>query len=468
MRAPDGVTLSYTYDASGNRTSLVSPAGAIAFTTDSMNRLTEVVDPAGNVTTYAYDATGNVTAIGYPNGTNAVLEYNSRNQTVRVTHLDPGGATLGDFQYALDAAGNRLQMIEAAGRTLDYSYDALNRLTGVVENPGSTTSTYDYDAVGNLISLALPGTTETATYDPNSRLLTLGTRSFSYDANGNLLSIADGTDVTSFEYDFRDRLIRRTESDGTISEFDYDPQGNRISRTVNAATTDYVIDRTDPSGLSRLLLERSGTTTEASYVYGVSPISMTRGTATSYLHPDALGSTRLLTDAAGAVTDTYAYDAWGNDAGTTGTTENEVRFAGERLDPSTGMYNLRARYYDPEIYRFITRDPFAGDVTMPITLQPYLYAGNNPLNRIDPTGEFGMVSISISISISMTLSSIAYSAYSTYSDVTELYDKIEEFAVKIPNMRLNEKASAAELDLQTRQPRRWFRGAGLRCRLRHG
>ncbi|MEZ5559641.1 MAG: RHS repeat-associated core domain-containing protein [Pseudomonadales bacterium] len=448
---PDGVALAYTYDTAGNRTSVAwgTPTETTAYGFDALARITSVTDPDGGVTEYSYDGVGNVVGITYPNGTEAQLEYNSRSQTVRVRHLAPNGTTvLADFQYQLDANGNRIRMIETAGRTLDYTYDALNRLTRVVEDPSGSpqTSDYGYDAVGNVISVAVPGSTESATYDVNDRLLTFGSRTFAYDDNGNLTTITDGSDVTQFEYDSQNRLVQRTEADGTISQFAYDHEGNRISRTIDGSETQFVVDRTDPSGLSQVLLELDGVgNTQASYVYGHGPVRMQRGVQDSYFHPDALGSTRLLTNGAGAVTDSYAYDAWGNSAGSSGSTPNEIRFAGERQDPTTNLYYLRARYLDPEILRFITRDPYAGDLMNPATLNAYQYALNNPVNMIDPTGKFGMISISISISISITVISIAY--VKIFKPAKEAYDHLVKMLYEIPNMRLNEESSREELGL---------------------
>jgi RHS repeat-associated protein len=61
-------------------------------------------------------------------------------------------------------------------------------------------------------------------------------------------------------------------------------------------------------------------------------------------------------------------------------------FAGEQLDPS-GLYYLRARYYDPHAGRFTQMDPFPGLLTLPGTLNPYLYTLNNPVNWVDPSGK---------------------------------------------------------------------------------
>lgn len=442
----DGVTLTYAYDTAGNRTTLTSPAGTLAYSYDSLDRIASFTDPGGGTTAYAYDDVGNVTGIDYPNGTSAVIAYDTRNRTQQVTHLAPDGTTvLADYDYDLDAAGNRIQVIEAAGRTLDYGYDVLNRLTSV--NDGSTITSYGYDAVGNVVTIPLPGGgSGTATYDVNDRLLTVGTRTFAYDPRGNLTSITDGADVTTFTYDARNRLVQRVEAGGAVSQFSYDHAGNRISRTVAGVTTGYVVDPADPSGLAQVLLERDGGgTLQASYAYGLGLVGMDRGGVDSYFHPDAIGSARLLSNAAGAVTDTYAYDAYGNDAGTTGSTANDHRFAGQRLDPATGLYYMRARYYDPEVARFISRDPWSGDVENPMTLHSYMYAFDNPVNAVDPTGEFSMMSISISIAIVGTLATLAYN--NVYKPAKDVYDELVEIKVNIPNMRLNESSTRDQLGI---------------------
>src|SRR5439155_12176149 len=78
---------------------------------------------------------------------------------------------------------------------------------------------------------------------------------------------------------------------------------------------------------------------------------------------------------------TYAFDPYGNVTTSTGTLANPFRFAGQYLDTESGLYYLRARYYDPTTAQFISRDP----VTY-LTREPYAYTGDNPLNGTDPTG----------------------------------------------------------------------------------
>ena len=104
-------------------------------------------------------------------------------------------------------------------------------------------------------------------------------------------------------------------------------------------------------------------------------------TSALYFHHDQLGSTRALTDANGAVQASYQYDPYGSVVQTSGTVANPLRYAGQYQDQETGLYYLRARYYDPTTGQFLSRDPLAAQ-----TRSPYGYAFDNPLNATDPNG----------------------------------------------------------------------------------
>jgi RHS repeat-associated protein len=94
---------------------------------------------------------------------------------------------------------------------------------------------------------------------------------------------------------------------------------------------------------------------------------------------------RQLTNAAGAITDTYTFDAFGNKIASTGTTPNSYFYRGEQYDPDLGLYYLRARYYNPITGRFMSRDPEESTFD-PQELNKYLYANGDPVNLADPTG----------------------------------------------------------------------------------
>ncbi|NEQ99797.1 MAG: hypothetical protein F6K30_24355 [Cyanothece sp. SIO2G6] len=115
-------------------------------------------------------------------------------------------------------------------------------------------------------------------------------------------------------------------------------------------------------------------------------IAQHRGDDTYFYHVDGLGSTRLLTDIDGAVTDRYWYDAYGELISSLGDTENSYLYTGEQFDEALGEYYLRARYYDPDSGRFVSRDPFEGFLTDPLSLAKYPYVHGNPVNSTDPSG----------------------------------------------------------------------------------
>jgi RHS repeat-associated protein len=131
-------------------------------------------------------------------------------------------------------------------------------------------------------------------------------------------------------------------------------------------------------GLPLLLQDRV-----ASYIYGPGGqiLEQVQGTNAYYYHADQLGSVRALTDQSKAVVATYTYDAYGQHTASTGSAPNPFRYAGQYRDAESGLYYLRARYYDPATQQFLTVDP-----ALAATEQAYAYAAGSPLNATDPSG----------------------------------------------------------------------------------
>jgi RHS repeat-associated protein len=112
----------------------------------------------------------------------------------------------------------------------------------------------------------------------------------------------------------------------------------------------------------------------------------------SYYHYDGLGNVVFLTNASGKVVSTYSYDAWGNIIGRTGTIETPYMYRGRFgyiYDKETALYFLQSRYYDPQIGRFTTKDRFEGFDERPLSQNPYVYCENDPINNVDPDGQWG-------------------------------------------------------------------------------
>jgi RHS repeat-associated protein len=244
---------------------------------------------------------------------------------------------------------------ELSGRTVNYGYDSLYRLTSEnvtsAPNNHNGTTTYMYDAVGNRQELLVNGVTANSyTYDADDRL---GTDA--YDADGNTVNSLGTTNT----YDFENHLITH----GGVSIV-YDGDGNRVSETVGGVTTNYLVDTQNPTGYAQVVDELQSGTVTRTYSYGLERISesqtLNSAWTPSFYGYDGHGSVRQLTSTAGAVTDSYDYDAFGNLVNQTGSTPNNYLFAGEQFDPGLGLYYNRARYLNTTTGRFWSMDSLEG------------------------------------------------------------------------------------------------------------
>ena len=411
---PQG-TLTYTYDAAGNVLTLRSSNadGASAdYSYDALGRLATVKDnrSGSGETTYTYDANGNLATTLLPNGVQTSYTYDTLN---RLTQLSAAksGTNVASYGYTLAATGHRLSVAELGGRNVTYTYDVLNRLTSeTVTGDASTNGAigYTYDPVGNRLTRTstVPGVApSTATYDANDRL-----NSDTYDQNGNTLTSNNGSNYT---YDFENHL---TGAAGGNVSLVYDGDGNRVAKTVAGVTTRYLVDDNTVSGHAQVVEELRSGQVVRQYTYGHDLISQRQQISgqwqTSYYGYDGQGSVRYLTGSAGAVTDTYTYDAFGTLIARTGTTPNDYLYGGEQFDPDLNLYYLRARYFNQGTGRFVSADTFEGFDEDPQSLHKYTYSHNDPVNFADPSGnfEFSVAGLTMNISIQSILSGIAIGA----------------------------------------------------------
>jgi RHS repeat-associated protein len=382
---PQG-TLNYTFDAAGHVATIASSntnGASVSYTYDDLDRLSTVVDnrlPSGqNTTTYAYDPASNLATATLPNGLQSTYTYDSLN---RVTSM---ATPVSSYSYQLDATGKRTQAVELTGRALNWTYDGIYRLTNetIASAPSGKNGavSYSLDPVGNRLSdsSSISGIgSSSETFDADDRL-----SAETYDGNGNTLTTGGKT----FAYDSENHLSMNS---GAVSIV-YDAFGNRVAKTVDGVTTRYLVeDDINPTGYPQVMEETVGGSVQRTYTYGLQRISedqiMDSAWTASFYGYDGAGSVRQLTNGAGAVTDTYEYDAFGNEVNHTGTTPNDFLYRAEQYDPDLGLYYLRARYYNPPTGRFMSRDPYDGEPDDPVTLHKYLYAGGNPINAIDPMG----------------------------------------------------------------------------------
>ncbi len=440
--------LQYAYDLQGSLTNLLildqasSVEGQTSYTYDQLNRLHSVNDHRTGLTVYNYDNVGNLQDYIYPNGVSHAYQYDGLN---RLTNMSLAHLTtaIAGYAYALNPAGHRTQVREMSGRTVNYSYDNLYRLTQETIS-GSIMAgqiTYTYDAVGNRMSRNSTVTNileKLYSYDMDDRL-----GSDSYDAAGNTLDalLRDPASSVerqaSFSYDFENRILSVTSASSVVKIL-YDGDGNRIAKTVTdgfgSRTTAYLVDDRNPSGYAQVLAELGTWNLEPGtgalsrvYTYGLDLInedqihSSVTGDywAVSFYGYDGHGNVRLLTDEGGNITDTYDYDAFGtlieqkvwdpafmslvpvSPDNQELITDNHYLYTGEQFDPDLGLYFLRARYMETDRGRFWTMDTFEGLSGQPLSLHKYLYVNADPLNGVDPSGQIDARLVTVMVAVAI-------------------------------------------------------------------
>jgi RHS repeat-associated protein len=373
-----GSTLGYVYDLAGHLTQLNYPGGTQTVTRsyDDAGRLASVTDWLSRTTSFAYNPDSALLTTTYPNGTTATSTVDRLNGPLTSTLAGSGG-TLSSLTYTRDGAG---QLASQSGTGLgqpteSYGYTALEQLKNV-----NGVGAFNYDAADNLTRLR--GATQA--FDVANQLTSStpdggSATAYTYDTRGNRTSKtppAGGGAVVGYGWDQANRLISAGPA-GSVSTYSYNGDGLRMSKAVAGATTQFAWDMS--GGLP--LTVRDGST---SIIYGADRLPLAQvasdGTTHWFFH-DQLGSTRALTNSAGALAGTWSYDPSGKVIASTGPATTRFGFTGEYTDAETGFLYLRARFYDVATGQFLNRDPLTA-----ITGSPYGYVAGDPLNEVDPLG----------------------------------------------------------------------------------
>lgn len=377
------------YDVHGRLAKVTDPTNRFTlFGYDPAGRRTTSTSPGGHTTTTAFDANDRVLRVTDPMGNFTSYEYNSRGDLTRLTDANGNSTT-----YAGNVTnGQRQTVTDARGNSTTFGYDLLGRLAFVTDARNHST-TYAYDQVGNRVKKVLVAQTIEYVYDADNRLTEeriepLGwVLEHEYDGNGNLLRDSDELDnPTYYTYDAEGRLLRvEYPNRGVSCSYTYTPDGQQMSRGCSP-TTYLSHDFVHGSGYSHVIGENDENgTRQARYTQGPSvdePLSVRRAGQTYAYHRDAIGSVTLIRDPDEAVARSYRYDAYGQVTGGSGSLANPFTFTGREKDPYADLYHYRSRVYDPGVGRFLSKDP-SGMANGP---NLYAYAGNNPVMRRDPSG----------------------------------------------------------------------------------
>ena len=340
-----GNVTEYTYDEVGNQTSVKYPDGGVVQNTyDEVYNLTKVKDPDQGVYTYIYDAANRAVEQIYPNGWIEENTYDPEGNLLKVMDTDPFPVvkkTVKKFEYKYDAEGNLIweykrdsDGIDGLVSCADYTYDALNQLTGSARAtqgyPNSDQKrAYEYDSLGNLVRETRPenGQKTTLTYQYNnlnqmvhkqdcsyiSSITRLYDYGYTYDKRGNLVKEEEicapttqgprNITIATYRYDETNKMVSGTNADGEYSNYTYNGLGVRVGtelilndnthgytdfhcQTPSVETglegphgpevvlSDYVIDYTRLNIDQRVLMEHEVDGYDFRYVYGLDLVNV--------------------------------------------------------------------------------------------------------------------------------------------------------------------------------------------------
>ncbi|HAC64988.1 MAG TPA: hypothetical protein DCF68_16015 [Cyanothece sp. UBA12306] len=410
-------TVRYEYDNLGNVIKIHYP--------DNSNGIPEVV--------YSYNSLGETVAVGTPENTQRFASYNyNADGSLATTHLNnrgienslnynpPGWPThiknektdnslvieqslaytedgyQGSGYYNGNIAKNSINYgtWDNAPPNYDYQYqyDQLGQLK-VAQNQQNEQASLGvgqpttYDLNGNIETLKRGETTNQYEYIENTdKVNTVSNSSepqnYGYDANGNVKS-ASHRQISHIDYDPLTQLTTKVQLEGQTSvSFKYDGGNQRVLKTSQDSSGNQTASKLYVHGLNDYpLLEISEQPVQ--YIYGLGGlVALVKDGKVYTILKDHLGSTRVVVDEAGKVIAAFDYLPFGDMMGTAyGNPEIiSYRYTGQEFDTELGLYNYRARFYDPNLGRFYATDPKAQFAS------PYLYGGNNPILFYDPSG----------------------------------------------------------------------------------
>lgn len=400
-------TVNSEYDVRGQLSKLTYPDGSeVDRTYTSRGQLYEVSYEGQVYDTRAYDNSGRPDTITYRNG--VVTTHTWRDDTSGKDNMlsglaavHPSGVTatshkIGDLTMSYDSNKNILSStftgtMNPFGFKLSQ-FDANDRLTAWQREDDGQDQSWILSLENDWNSFTEEATTTARTHNAVHEILTVGSQTLLHDYKGNL---TENSNNDTYDWDFDNQLNGAdTNGGGNDVLFEYDVLGRRVAKVV---TGQY--DRIYVCRDSQVLMEydrgSASTTGYRKYLYGSyvdEPTVMFRpwngGWAPQYIHHDSNYNVIALTWPSGKVSERYAYDAYGSPtiltpAGAVRTvphTDNPYLFTGRRWDRETGLYYFRARYFDPELGRFVGRDPSG----YPDGLNAY--AGYFVPGHLDPSG----------------------------------------------------------------------------------
>jgi RHS repeat-associated protein len=396
--------LSYSYNEVGERIGMATPKGTFHYGRDAAGRLRNITNHKGEVFSMKYDLNQRLKEISSPAITTS-FTFDSTGFNTQINHARKSGATIEKYIYGKDEVGNRISKTTSSG-TSTYSYDKNYQLIKSV-TPRLPDENFSYDSVGNRIS----DSNSTYAYDSSKQEVQEDYKYlYTFDANGNMTSKQEKNftgNVQNFDYNSENQLrVFKLYKNGQLARevaYTYDALGRRIEKTIldHEENSKSFTKRFAYDGSEILFELNENNSITQTYTHSTmrtdDPLAVANSQGTFYFVKDGLGSITDITDDSGFKVQHYDYSAFGkilavkdgngNDVMDAPPVDQSFSYTGREYDKESGLYYYRARYYDPNIGRFLSVDPDVGSLSNPIThINKYFYVGNNPINLVDPTG----------------------------------------------------------------------------------
>ncbi|MBI3387014.1 MAG: hypothetical protein HY027_04650 [Deltaproteobacteria bacterium] len=405
ITAPDGIGHVFGYDGDLLRSEqLTGPVpSTVAWTYDNDFRVASESVNGGNAASFSYDADSVLTQAGSlvvaPDAQSGLLAGTTlggvTDSWIYNTHAEPtdyrvhyNGSDVYRAQYTRDGIGRITRKIESIAGTTDtfmYTYDLAGRL--LTANKNATPISFTYDVNSSRTSYSGPlGDVSTTQYDAQDRMTQYGATSYVYNNTGDLVSKTEDAATTQYTYDELGNLTRVVLPDATRIDYVIDGRNRRIGKKINGVLNGgFLWD-----GALQIVAELDGDSALVSrFVYATHanvPDYVVQGGITYRIITDHLGSLRLVINTTdGSIVQRMNHDEFGRVTGDVvagGFTRVPFGFAGGLYDPDTGLVRFGARDYDPPSGRWTTKAPdgFNGGVNL------YEYAANDPVKLVDRTG----------------------------------------------------------------------------------
>ena len=391
--APGG-TLHYSHDPVGNVTGVVGVAGPVRYAFDAAERLSEI-ETGQTLLLAEYNPYNGLlaTLTNATSGIFAEYAYSQMDELTNIVWRAGDGGVLRSFAYGYNAVGMIANVVLETGTNIVYQYDDLDRLTGEIRS-GEPGTFYGYDLAGNRTQTVINGVTNAYTLGLGNRLDTWTGGSYAQDAAGCVTNIVRaGKPDLALAWNGLYQL-ESIATNGVLAEtYGHDALGRRLYTVQNGVTNWHVYD-----GIHVVADVDDNGAVLRSYTWGAgidNLLAMTvhgqNQTNTYYVLTDHLGTVHAFADEIGAIVESYRFDAWGNVLGvfdgngsplSESALGNRYLFQGREYSWATGLYYFRARWYDPETGRWLSKDP----IGINGGLNQFVAFDNNPVMFSDAFG----------------------------------------------------------------------------------